>query len=104
MVSSSLPRFSKWMGSEIFLQLQELSQQRHGQDQGGDTAEDRAGDEVRAEDRGVPHGHRVMAKSQETMVCTETATGMMTMAMMCMAISRRCHCRGVPCHPSANTR
>ncbi len=49
-------------------------------------------------------GTGVMAKSQETMVCTETATGTMTMAMMCMAISRRCHCRGVPCHPSANTR
>ena len=49
-------------------------------------------------------GTGVMAKSQDTMVCTETATGRMAMAMMCMAISRRFHCRGVPCHPSANTR
>ena len=38
--------------------MQELSQQGHGQDQGGDAAEDGAGDKVRAEDAGVPHGHR----------------------------------------------
>ena len=31
------------------------------------------------------------------MVKTETATGTIAMAMMCIAISRRCHCRGVPC-------
>ena len=36
-------------------------------------------------------GTGVIAKSHETIVCTETATGMMTMAMMCMAVSRRCH-------------
>ena len=36
-------------------------------------------------------GTGVMAKSHETMVCTETATGMMAMAMMCIAVSRRCH-------------
>ncbi len=57
MVSSSLPRFSKVDGPQIFLQVQELSQQRHGQDQSGNAAEDGAGDKVRAEDAGVPHGH-----------------------------------------------
>ena len=45
-------------GLEIFLQVQELAQQRHGQDQGGDAAEDGADDEVGSEDGGVPHGHQ----------------------------------------------
>ena len=46
-------------------------------------------------------GTGVMAKSQETMVWTETATGTMTMDMMCIAVSRRCHWRGVPAADAA---
>ena len=53
-----LAEILKVNGLEIFLQMQELPQQRHGQNQRGDAAEDGAHDEVRAEDRRVPHGHR----------------------------------------------
>ena len=49
-------------------------------------------------------GMTVMAKSHDTIVCTETATGMMMSAMMEMAFSRRTHSRSVPRHPSASTR
>ena len=46
-------------------------------------------------------GTGAIEKSNDTMVCTETATGRMTTAMMAIAVSSLCHCFGVPRHPSA---
>ena len=43
---------------EILLQMEEFSQERHGQNQRGDSAKDGASDEVRPENRRVPHGYR----------------------------------------------
>ena len=47
-------------------------------------------------------GTGAIEKSKETMVWTETATGRMAIAMICIADSSRCHCFGVPCHPNAS--
>ena len=49
-------------------------------------------------------GMIVMAKSHDTIVWTETATGMITSAMMPMAFSSRTHSRSVPRQPSASVR
>ncbi len=49
-------------------------------------------------------GISVIAKSHDTIVCTDTATGMMMSAMIEMAFSRRTHSRSVPRHPSASVR
>ena len=49
-------------------------------------------------------GISVIAKSHDTIVCTDTATGMMMSAMIEMAFSRRIHSRSVPRHPSARMR
>ena len=95
MVRSSLHR--DWFeveGFSVLLRMKELSQQGHRQHQSGDAAEDCADDEVRAEDRKRCHmGTSVIEKSQETIVCTDNGSdgndGMM--AMMCIAISERCH-------------
>ena len=43
---------------QILLEMEELPQRRHRDDEAGDAAEDRAGDEVRPEHRRVPHRHR----------------------------------------------
>ena len=48
-------------------------------------------------------GVRVIAKSQDTIVCTETATGMIATARMRIPHSRLCHCCAVPRQPSART-
>ena len=57
------------------LQAQELP----GRDQPGDhhreAGEHGAGDEVGREDGGVPAGQTEMAKSKDTMVCTESTSG-----------------------------
>ena len=39
-------------------------------------------------------GTGAIEKSNDTMVCTETATGMIAIAMICIADSSRCHCFG----------
>ncbi len=49
-------------------------------------------------------GTMVMPKSQDTMVCTENITGMMTKAKMVMASFRWRHSASLPRHPSARTR
>src|SRR5690242_11794387 len=49
-------------------------------------------------------GISVMAKSHDTIVWTETATGMMMSAMMEIAFSRRTHSRSVPRQPRASVR
>src|SRR5215203_1084652 len=49
-------------------------------------------------------GITVIAKSQDTIVCTETATGMMMSAIIEMAFSSRIHSRSVPRHPRARIR
>ena len=48
-------------------------------------------------------GTTAIAKSQDTIECTETATGMIATVMIVMAVSRQCHSRGVPCQPRART-
>ena len=39
-------------------------------------------------------GTGAIEKSNDTMVWTDTATGMIAIAMICIADSRRCHCFG----------
>ena len=46
-------------------------------------------------------GTSAIEKSNDTMVCTETATGMMHRHDLHRR-SRRCHCSVVPCQPSAS--
>ena len=48
-------------------------------------------------------GTGAIEKSNDTIVWTDTATGIIAIAMICIADSSRCHCFGVPCHPSAST-
>jgi len=48
-------------------------------------------------------GRRVMAKIQETTVCTETAMGIMSTAIMAMARSSRRRCSAPPCQPRASS-
>src|SRR5687768_1220007 len=49
-------------------------------------------------------GFSVIAKSHDTIVCTETAMGRMVSAISDVAFSRRTHSRSVPRHPAASVR
>ncbi len=46
-------------------------------------------------------GTSVIAKSHDTMVCTDTASGMITIAITLMPASSERHCCAVPLQPSA---
>ncbi len=88
---------------DVPLQAVDAPEDRHDHDERPDPGEDRSHDEVGPEDRRVPTiGWTVMAKTHETTVWTETATGMTTMAMIPIPRSSRIRCTCDPTQRSAN--
>ena len=79
-------------GSDLYATIRGL---HHGK-----SGEDGTGNEIRREDGGMPSRTTEVAKSNDTMVCTDNTSGVLKPASTSESDSWRCQCLVLPVQPN----